>query len=159
MEIEMDRKSQKLFEDYSLYVEEKNRKTPVSSDELEKMMNLAFNITGKEGGDISLVVCDNDFIAKLNKKYKGRIGPTNVLSFSMREGEFSELNKDALPLGDIVISMDKVKEEAEKFGDTVDIVFKHLFIHGVLHLLGYTHNNDDEEEKMNELTERIVMGV
>ena len=155
----MDRKSQKLFENYSLYIEEKNRRSPVSSDELEKMMNLAFNITDKEGGDISLVVCDNDFIAKLNEKYKGRIGPTNVLSFPMREGEFSELNKDTLPLGDIVISMDKVKEEAEKFGDTVDIVFKHLFIHGVLHLLGYTHNNDDEEEKMNELTERIIMGV
>ena len=142
-----------------LYLLEKNnRKCPVSENELELLMNNAFKLTGKKGGNISLVVCDDNFISKLNEKYKGRIGPTNVLSFSMREGQFPNLNSEILPLGDIVISMDRVEDEAKEYGDPVELVFKFLFIHGVLHLLGYTHNNKREEELMNELTDRIING-
>jgi len=144
---------------YKIYLKEINKKSPVSIDKLEKLMNYTFEITGKNGGEVSLVICDNNFIAELNEKYKGRIGPTNVLSFSMREGQFSDLNKEYLPLGDIVISMDKVVSEAKEFGDSIVIVFEHLFVHGLLHLLGFTHDDDNKEKEMNELTDTIIMGV
>ena len=143
---------------FKLFLNEKNRKSPINMSELEKMMNYSFKLTAVKGGDISLVVCDDSFIAELNKKYKRRVGPTNVLSFSMREGDFPGLNSENLPLGDIVISLDRVESEAKEMGDPTDLVFKSLFIHGVLHLLGYTHDNDEEEQIINELTDRIVNG-
>jgi len=141
---------------FKLYLNEKNRKSPVKVHELEKIMNYLFELTDKKAESISLVVCDDSFIAGLNEKYKGRVGPTNVLSFSMREGEFPDLNSENLPLGDVVISLDRVKNEAKEVDDPVDLAFKTLFIHGVLHLLGYNHDNEEEEGIMNDLTDRII---
>ena len=143
----------------SLYIKEINRKSPVSLEDLEKIMDTVFRITGKTRGDVSLVVCDDAFISDLNKKYKKRKGPTNVLSFSMREGKFSELNEEILPLGDIVISVDTVKKQTEDFGEDFETLFKRLFIHGLLHLLGYTHDTEKGEEFMNNLTDKILMEV
>ncbi len=144
---------------YRLYIKEINRKCPIPAEDLEKIIDTVYKITGKAGGDVSLVVCDDEFISDLNKKYKNREGPTNVLSFSMREGNFFELNEEILPIGDIIISVDTVKKQIDDFGEDFETLFKRLFIHGLLHLLGYTHDTEEEEVFMNNLTDRILMEV
>ncbi len=114
----------------------------VPIDHLEK---IADRLTEK---DIELVLCDNDFIQALNDIHRRKNDPTDVLSFPMRGGREHE------PAGSIVISMDKVKEEAARLGHTEKDELALLFIHGVLHLLGYDHEKDNGE--MRAMEEKLI---
>ncbi len=130
---------------------------PISSDVLHRVAAHAFDILGKEPAEISLVVCNDDFILSLNKKYRHTPESTDVLSFSMREGDFSD---DSSPiLGDIVISIETTKRQARTVGRTLEEEFIFLFTHGLLHLLGYNHYSDRDKRTMNRATEKILAGV
>jgi len=142
---------------FQIFIKEKNAKLPFKKEELEKVCRLTFKMTKKKEGDVSLVVCDNSFIKKLNEKYKKEKGPTDVLSFSMREGEFSGIGSNLL--GDIIVSMEMAKMQADKLGETLKEEFFILFIHGLLHLLGFNHNNGGEEKIMMDYTREIILGV
>lgn len=98
--------------------------------------------------EISLLITDNIGIQELNRDYRAKDVPTDVLSFAMNEGE-DILFCEGVPLilGDIVISADKAAEQAEKFGNTLERETVFLFIHGLLHLLGYDHERGIEDEK------------
>lgn len=76
-------------------------------------------------------------MAKLNREYRHKNGPTNVIAFAMREGDFGDLNADLL--GDVVISLDTAKREAVEEGISTHQRFNQLLVHGILHLLGYDH--------------------
>ena len=95
--------------------------------------------------EIDLIVCDNSYIQQLNQEFRDKNSPTDVLSFPV-EGEF-----ETLPLGSIVISKDKVEEASNEFGHSPKEEFALLFIHAILHLLGFDHEVDDglmrEKEK------------
>ena len=98
--------------------------------------------------EISLLITDNLGIQELNRDYRGKDAPTDVLSFAMSEGEDILVCEGApLILGDIVISEEKAIEQAEKFGNTPERETVFLFIHGLLHLLGYDHERGIEDEK------------
>ncbi len=101
--------------------------------------------------EIDLIICDNRYIQEINQKFRAKNTPTDVLSFPI-DGEF-----EALPLGSIIISKDKVKEASKEFGHSQSEEFALLFIHGLLHLLGYDHEIDNGEmrEKEKELIERF----
>ncbi len=104
--------------------------------------------------ELSLLVVDDPQIAKLNKKYLNRHGPTNVIAFPMRQGEFSNLTP--LLLGDVVISVETAASEAKNAGISMQERFTQLLVHGVLHLFGYDHEESKPqarrmEEKSNEL--------
>ena len=144
---------------YKVFLEEVNRKSPVSVKELEKLAYRTFQVTGKKGGDVSLVVCDDEFISGLNEKYLGRKGPTNVLSFQMIDEYSTPVEMDNLPLGDIIISVDTTKRQTVDFGEPFERLFKRFFVHGLLHLLGFEHNNIEDEEEMNLITDKILMEV
>jgi len=93
-------------------------------------------------------------IASLNKQYLGRTGPTNVIAFPMREGEFSDIAPELL--GDVVIAIETTDKEAQESGMELETRFSELLIHGILHLLGYDHENDEQqalemEDKSREL--------
>ncbi len=101
---------------------------------------------------------DNKGIADLNQTYRQVDGPTNVLSFPMHEGEFADITPDLL--GDVVISAEYAKDEALKANITLDERMSQLLVHGILHLVGFDHEIDDEqalkmEEKSLELL-RII---
>lgn len=103
---------------------------------------------------LSILITDDTEIAALNKQYLNRTGPTNVIAFPMREGEFSDIAPELL--GDVVISVDTTEREAKDSGMEFERRFTELLIHGILHLLGYDHENDEEqalemEEKSQEL--------
>ena len=94
--------------------------------------------------DIELLVVHNDEIQELNKEHRNIDKATDVLSFPM-DFEF-----DNMPLGSIVISVDYVEEKAKEYGHTFNEEFNLLFIHGLLHLLGFDHEIDNGEHRAKE---------
>ncbi len=108
-----------------------------------------------EGSELSLVLTDDPGITVLNQDYLGRPGPTNVLAFPMAEGQFAEMNPGLL--GDVVVSVDTAWREAADNGLEPDEHFMRLVIHGILHLLGHDHLQDEDQARaMEELTERLL---
>ena len=94
--------------------------------------------------EISLSFVDDENIKQLNKQYLGRDKATNVLSFSLLEGEYGDINPQIL--GDIIISVETAQRDALYGKLTVDQEIDFLIIHGILHLLGYNHENTTEKE-------------
>ena len=105
--------------------------------------------------EISLVLVNNEQIQEINRQYLHRDYPTNVIAFSQIEGEFGDLNPDLL--GDVVISVERAASDSMAGGLTLDDELDFLFIHGLLHLLGYEHENTTEAEaqKMKEKTDQL----
>jgi probable rRNA maturation factor len=104
--------------------------------------NIANTLTTK---DIELIVVKNDEIQELNKDYRNIDKPTDVLSFPMN---FEVI--DMPLLGSIVISTDFVQEKAKEYGHSEEDELNLLFIHGLLHLLGYDHEVDNGEHRQKE---------
>ena len=98
--------------------------------------------------EIDLIVCYNFTIKNYNKEYRGKDVATDVLSFPIENDIVSENN--IMPLGSIVISIDFVKDKAKAFNHSIDSEFTLLFIHGLLHLLGYDHEIDNGEMRKKE---------
>jgi len=97
--------------------------------------------------DIDLIICDDEFIKNINLEHRRKTDSTDVLSFPIRgiKGDPSHI-----PLGSIVISIDKVNHAAKIYGHTPDEEIQLLFIHGLLHLLGYDHARDQGEMREKE---------
>ncbi len=115
---------------------------------------------GYPEAEISLLFLNDKAITELNRTYRGKERPTNVLAFSMREGPFPELNPQVL--GDVVISLDTAKREAGEAGIPLEEHLKNLLIHGILHLLGYDHEKGGRQarkmEKQAEIIRRELCG-
>lgn len=109
--------------------------------------------------DVAVTVVDNEQIHALNKEYRQVDRPTDVLSFPLWEpGEewvISE-EEETVPLGDIVISYPKAKEQAEEYGHSIERELGFLAVHGFLHLLGYDHETAEEEKEMFQRQEEIL---
>ncbi len=94
--------------------------------------------------EISLSFVDDKTIQGLNRQYRNKDKPTDVLSFSLQEGEFGNINPHIL--GDVVISVDTAKANASKVDLSFEQEINFLIIHGLLHLLDYNHENTTQEE-------------
>jgi len=105
--------------------------------------------------EISILICDNSIIQDLNNKYRSIDLPTDVLSF----------NQDLVPVdgivyaGDIVISLERVKDHSKSFNVPLDEELKRVLIHGILHLNGMDHLTNSKEEKMLQFQESILEEV
>ncbi len=106
-------------------------------------------------GEISIILVDDPQIAALNQEYLSRQGPTNVIAFAMREGEFSQISPHLL--GDVVISMDTAAKEAQDAGISVERRVDELLVHGILHLFGYNHEKSEEDERRMEDKSRELL--
>lgn len=107
-----------------------------------------------QGAELSIVLTNDDHVQNLNLQWRSIDKPTNVLSFpgeDIRPGEMS-----GQLLGDIVISIDTLKREANLENKSVDDHFCHLIIHGFLHLFGYDHETDEDAETMESLERSIL---
>ena len=98
---------------------------------------------GYPEGQLSILIVDDEQIAQLNQKYLNHTGPTNVISFPMQEGPFTGVSPDLL--GDVVISADTARREADEAGMDMVARFYQLLIHGILHLVGFDHIHSAEE--------------
>ena len=99
--------------------------------------------------EISVTLTDNEGIKKLNAQYRNKDIETDVLSFPLLDGEYSDADMidGYLPLGDIVISLEKAREQANALGHNLNVEVAFLCVHSTLHLLGYDHETSEEDEK------------
>ena len=109
---------------------------------------------------ISVSIVDKDLIHKINLEYRKVDRPTDVISFAFLDNESNKKDiltkKGNVILGDIYICADVAKEHAKEYGNTDEREFKFLFVHGILHLLGYDHMKKEDEDVMFPLQEEIL---
>ena len=112
--------------------------------------------------DVYITLTNNEEIHKINKEYRDVDRPTDVLSFPMYErDEIAGLKNDTNDeiekiLGDIIVSIEKVREQAEEYGHSFERELAYLVTHGMLHLLGYDHMIEEEKAVMRKREEEIL---
>lgn len=157
----------------SLFIE-KETETDFSFDEEALAKEVTDYAIEHEGfpfeAEINLTLTDNDGIHAINKEYRDIDAPTDVLSFPMLSyesaGDFSKLEDDyddnfnpdtgEIMLGDIIISVDKVKEQAKNYGHSEKREYAFLILHSMLHLFGYDHETEEERADM-EARQRAIL--
>lgn len=148
-------------------IDETNHVTDRQLDLVRGVLEYAANyLSLPENTEMSVTLMDNKHIHEINKKYRGIDKPTDVISFAMEEDgdeddiilpsdmEF-EMPKN---LGDLMISMEKVAEQAEYLGHSRDRELGFLAVHGFLHLNGYDHMKAEDEKEMFSLQDEILDG-
>jgi probable rRNA maturation factor len=149
-------------------------------DLLEKLLHIAGRREDVPTGIVTLTLTDDEGIRELNRQYRGLDKPTDVLSFSLMEGEEPDIHYDdeyeaseegeegwkdeektedlfANLLGDIVISVPRAEEQAAEYGHSLERELGFLFVHGFLHLLGYDHDDEGQEKEMFAKQEEVLM--
>jgi len=109
-----------------------------------------------------VLIVDNNFIKELNRNYRNVNKETDVLSFPIFEFKNGQLQEDIvvvedeIPLGDIVISIEKALQQAKEFGHSLEREVAYLTVHSVLHLLGFDHIEEDDRKVMRKYEEQIL---
>ncbi len=120
---------------------------------VEKLVQHAAEIEKiEDGSEVSITFVTNEAIHEINRTYRDKDQPTDVISFALEEigeGEI-EIVGEGMPrvLGDIIISIDRTKEQAEEYGHSFERELGFLAVHGFLHLLGYDHMTTEDERVM-----------
>lgn len=141
----------------NIYFDEEEQ---VSKSILATMENAAMRCVTDEGLDESLCEISVSFVSTeeihmLNKEYRGVDKVTDVLSFPQYD-DVAKAPKGLIELGDVVICRDQAKLQAEEFGHSFEREIIYLFVHSVLHLLGYDHMVDSDKELMRKREEEIM---
>ena len=141
-----------------VFIKNQQEIIPVEAKKIRKAAERILASLRISGYELSVLLLDNKGIRAVNKKYLNRNRPTNVISFSLTEGEFGNINPHVL--GDVVISVEKALEQAETRGTSLEEELTFLLIHGVLHLVGYDHEGKrDERSKMEEKEKEVYRFV
>jgi probable rRNA maturation factor len=127
---------------------------------LEEVLQSGLTDYQKPQAEVSVILVNNDYIQELNTEYRGLDQPTDVLSFAMSEEPTS--GSDVLPedvpelLGDIYISIERAKEQAKDYNHPFIRELCYLAVHGLLHLLGFDHQNPEQTNEMRAAEEKIL---
>lgn len=127
-----------------VHVSREGIKHPVTS--LQEDAKSVLRVLGRSQMELSVVVCDDAFIQDLNRQWRGKDQPTDVLSFAMTEGGGAHL--DPTVLGDVIISVPTARRQAESMGHPLAREMRVLLVHGVLHLCGYDHERPEDAPAM-----------
>ena len=117
-----------------------------SAIEKEKLENVSFN----------LIIVDNDYIHDLNKNYRNIDRETDVITFALEDEDTIVMPNEERVLGDIYISIDRAKEQANEFGHSLLRELSFLAVHGFYHLLGYDHMTPEDEKVMFKKQEEVL---
>ena len=117
-----------------------------SAIEKEKLENVSFN----------LIIVDNEYIHELNKTYRNIDRETDVITFALEDEDTIIIPDEERILGDIYISIDKAKQQAEEYGHSLLRELSFLAVHGFYHLLGYDHQTPEEEKVMFQKQEEVL---
>jgi probable rRNA maturation factor len=109
-----------------------------------------------EEAEVSVVFVDDEYIQSLNSEYRGIDHPTDVLSFAMLEGQALPGQEEELILGDVVISLQTARRQAYEYGHSFHREVAYLTAHGILHLLGYDHQDAESRAEMRHKEEAIL---
>lgn len=148
----------KIFIDYN---NEQDKLTPPEDIEelIEKCTAAALAEEDiEDDAEVSVTLVDNARIREMNAEFRGIDRETDVLSFPLGDEEGFEVDPDAdaILLGDIVISLEKAKSQAEEYGHSFRREVAFLITHSLFHLLGYDHTTEDEEKEMFAKQEKVL---
>ena len=144
--------------------QEKVEVNPKMEALVEQVVQKALETFVEEDYEVSISFVDNHEIRALNMQYRDKDAATDVLSFPLMEFEITEENynneeefvqEDRL-LGDIVISLERAQEQAIEYGHSFERELAFLVVHGVLHLLGMDHEDEEQEIEMSKKQEEIL---
>ena len=143
-----------------ILIDDRQKEYKIVKAKLQKRAQAILNALGSPEGELSILVVDDSEIKTLNKNYLNRSGPTNVIAFPMKEGDFSDINPQLL--GDVVISTETAGREALQSGISTEERFTQLLVHGILHLFGFDHEKSEQDarkmdKKSNELLRLIEL--
>lgn len=131
-------------------VRDKTKSQILTTHKLKKLTNqvvsVVLDVTGHRNVEVSVVYVDDEEMQELNERHRKKNTSTDVLSFPMHDNEFSRIRPELL--GDVVISVPRAQQQAKVYGHSVQHEITKLLIHGILHLVGFTHDDDDTERKM-----------
>ena len=141
-----------------ILIDNQQRRRPINLEMIRETAQAILDDLGCPEGELSILFVDDERIQTLNRDYRLKDHPTNVLSFSMREGDFSQITPELL--GDVVISVETAAAEAEKAGISLGAHMTWLLIHGILHLFGHDHEQsrqqaDDMENRTKQLMKKV----
>lgn len=123
------------------------------------VVTLAERVLAAESVDeseLGILVTDDEQVRELNRKYAGEDEATDVLSFSLLEGEEFVSPDGVTRLGEVIISYPTAERQASEAGHSVADEVSHLLVHGILHLLGYDHAEPDDEQKMRAREDELL---
>ena len=138
---------------------------PASFDAYEDIFNVyyvkIFEKLGLDGEYITdVTIVDNKKIHKINREFRNVDRPTDVISFAFLDDQREkELKGGPINLGQIIISFEKAEEQAKEYGHSLKREMVFLFVHGMLHLLGYDHMKEEDEKVMFKLQDDILGGL
>ena len=138
---------------------------PIEYDSYEELFNGSYvkifdelKLKGEYITDVTIV--NNKTIHKINREYRNVDHPTDVISFAFLDDKAEkELKGGPVNLGQIIISYEKAEEQAKEYGHSLNREMVFLFVHGMLHLLGYDHMNEEDEKIMFGLQDKILGGL
>ena len=140
-----------------IQIDNQQTNQPIKTKAIQNKARAILNALDCPDGELSIVIVDDARIADLNQTYLKHMGPTNVISFPMREGSFSEINPQVL--GDVVISADTCAREAQQAGISAHERFDQLLIHGILHLFGYDHVQSESDARAMEAKSNDLLAL
>lgn len=126
----------------------------VSTDEVRSAAEAMLRSLKLPRAELSVLLCDDATIHELNRDYRKKNKPTDVLAFAMREGEDGHLAGDLL--GDVIISLETATRQAKERGVVTRDEVMMLLAHGLLHLLGWDHQTDADDRRMRAETDRML---
>jgi len=124
---------------------------------LRRVANAVLRGIGQSKSELSVALVDDASIAELNGQYRAKPRPTDVLSFSLVEGDFADHRGGML--GDVVISVETAAAQAAERHRSLDETVARLLVHGVLHLIGHDHEQDDEARAMQAEERRLLKAL
>jgi probable rRNA maturation factor len=127
-------------------------------DLLERAADVLLELLGRRDCELSVSVVGDEEIRVLNRDYRGKDRATDVLSFSQLEGE-EVAGGDVVHVGDVVISLETAKRQAEAGDWSVEEELDRLLVHGLLHLLGYDHEGSEEDAEVMRAEERRLVSA
>ena len=144
-----------------IYLEEGQVMEESLLKKMEEAAGVLFQQEGvdEERAEISLTLVSLEEIRELNRDYRDVDRETDVLSFPQFEGVEDMPEFGELCLGDVVICLDKVEEQAKEFGHSFERELIYLFVHSLLHLLGYDHMEEGEKQEMRQREEAVMSAI
>lgn len=136
-------------------IENRHREIKIERKKMNKIAGAILASMGCTSVELSILFMNDEGMRELNRGYRKMDKPTDVLSFPMREGEFSGLNPGLL--GDVAISLDTAKKQAKENGKTLEEEVTFLLIHGILHLLGFDHEASPAEARLMRAKEKEIL--
>ncbi len=135
----------------------RQRKMPMDSERWREFVERALKVVPADGAGATVGFVSDRAMRELNRRWRGKVGTTDVLSFPAGQEEFEK--GAGLSLGDVVVSVEQAARQAAEHGLDFECEVRQLILHGLLHLCGYDHETDGGEMNALELRLRRRLGI